>query len=572
MRLTKALFEPITLRHVDIRNRIVMPSMTTRLADPEGFVTPEFIQYYLTRAQGETGLITVEMASPEPAGRHRAGELGISHDRFIPGLQDLTTQLKQAGATTSIQLGHAGGHTRQDITGFPPVAPSALPHKVHEVDTRTVMPQALSLEGIRELVRAFAAAAERAKLAGFDVIELHGAHGYLIAQFLSPLDNQRSDEYGGSLQHRARFALEVVQACRERLGDFPIIFRLSADEYAPGGMRLDQATQVSCWLVEAGVDAIHVTAACYRSQPSAAVMIPPMAYPEGVFLHLAGAVKEVVEVPVIAVGRLHDPILAARVVAEGQADMIALGRQLLADPEWPRKARQGRIEAIRPCISCNTCVDGMRDGSQLHCLVNPQVGRETQYRLTPTERPLSVLVVGGGPAGMEAARILAARGHRVMLCERREHLGGQLLLAARTPMFQNVETRAEVLLKIVEFQTRQLETAGVEVSLAQAVTSEFVAAVRPDLVVLATGASYRLPFCWVPLLLETSWVRTRMLRTLLLKPAIKRLFYSMMRKPNARLFRHLRRSGIDLWRIGDCDHPGKTPEAIASAAELAYRL
>jgi 2,4-dienoyl-CoA reductase-like NADH-dependent reductase (Old Yellow Enzyme family) len=566
------LFDPITLREMQIRNRIVMPSMTTRLADPEGFVTPELMQYYLARAHGETGLITLEMASPEPAGRHRAGELGLSHDRFVPGLQDLTARLKETGARTSIQIGHAGGHTRQDVTGYAPVAPSSLPHEVLEVDTRTVIPQALTPKGIRAVVQSFAEAAERAKRAGFDVVELHGAHGYLIAQFLSPLDNHRTDEYGGSLQHRARFALEVVEACRERVGDFPLIFRLSADEYAPGGLTIDEAKQVCQWLVEAGVDAIHVTAACYRSQPSAAMMIPPMTYPEGVFLHLARAVKAVIDVPVIAVGRLHSPALAARVVAEGQADMVALGRQLIADPEWPRKAREGRVDEIRPCIACNTCVDGMRDGSQLHCLVNPHVGHEGRYRLTSTDRSRSILVVGGGPAGMEAARILALRGHRITLCERSDHLGGQLKLAAKAPIFQEVETNAAVLFKIVEFQARQLAKVGVEVRLAQTVTPETIAALKPEVIVLATGASYRFLFRWLPRLLDSAWVRTRVLKTLLRKSTIKRLFYYGIRKPNTQLFRHLSSSGIDLYRIGDCDRPGKTPEAIAAATELASRL
>ena len=368
----------MTLRGVEIRNRIVMPSMTTRLADPEGFVTPELIQYYLARAHGEVGLITVEMASPDPAGRHRAQELGINQDRFVPGLQDLTARLKEAGARTSIQIGHSGGHTREDVTGYPPVAPSALPHQVLEVDTRTVVPKALTAKEIQALVNAFARAAERAKGAGFDVVELHGAHGYLIAQFLSPLDNLRIDAYGGKLQNRARFALEVVQACRNRIGDLPLIFRLSADEFAPGGFIPEEAIRVCRWLVEAGVDVIHVTAACYRSQPSAAVMIPPMIYPEGVFLHLAHAVKSALDVPVIAVGRLHSPALAEQAVAQGQADMIALGRQLIADPDWPRKVRESRVETIRPCIACNTCVDSMREGSRLHCLVNPNVGREGQ--------------------------------------------------------------------------------------------------------------------------------------------------------------------------------------------------
>ena len=348
------LFEPITLRGVEIPNRIVMPSMTTRLATSEGLVTPELIRYYTARAEGGAGLVTVEMCSPEPAGRHRARELGISHDRFIPGLQELTSRLRAAGARPAIQIGHAGGHTRADVTGVPPVAPSALPHQVQEVDVKTVVPRELTREGIRATVRAFALAAERAKRAGFEVVEIHGAHGYLIAQFLSPLDNHRTDDYGGTLANRARFALEVLQACRERVGDVPLIFRFSADEYAPGGLTLDEASVLAPWLAEAGADALHVTGGCYRSRPSGALMIPPMGYAEATFLHLARAIKPRVAVPVIAVGRLHDPALVERLLSETQADMVALGRQLIADPEWPRKVREGRTDEIRPCVACNT--------------------------------------------------------------------------------------------------------------------------------------------------------------------------------------------------------------------------
>ncbi|MFZ1058844.1 MAG: FAD-dependent oxidoreductase, partial [Candidatus Rokuibacteriota bacterium] len=459
------------------------------------------------------------------------------------------------------------------VTGHPPVAPSAVPHVVQEVDTRSVLPEELTREGIRAVVQAFAVAAERAKVAGFDAVELHGAHGYLIAQFLSPLDNLRGDEYGGPLRNRARFALEVVDACRKRVGDFPLIFRFSADEYAPGGFTLEEAKELACWLVEAGIDVLHVSAGCYRSVPSGDIMIPPMAYPGGVFLHLAGAVKAVVRVPVIAVGRLHDPEVAEMAVIEGHADMVALGRQLIADPEWPRKVREGRIDEIRPCIACNTCVDGMREGDRIKCLVNPWAGREGQRRTTAADRSRRILVVGGGPAGMEAARLLAERGHRVVLVERRGELGGELRLAAKAPLFQNVETNAPVVLKFVEFLARQLEKAGVEVRLGEPVTPRLIDELKPETVVLATGASYRVPFRWfIPRLVESPWGRSRVVKVLLTKNWVRRFFYSVMRKPNDGLYRHVRRSGIQVQRIGDCKQPRKTVEAVLEAAEAGCSL
>ena len=568
-----SLFDPIAIRGMEIPNRIVMPPMTTRLAAPDGSVTPELIQYFVARAEGGAGLITVEMCSPHPAGRHRARELGISDDRFVAGLRELTSRLRAAGSRVAVQIGHAGGHTRQDVTGHPPVAPSAVAHVVQEVDTRRVVPEELTREGIRALVHAFAEAAARAKSAGFDAVELHGAHGYLIAQFLSPLDNHRGDEYGGHLRNRARFALEVVEACRTRVGDFPLVFRFSADEYAPGGFVVEEARELACWLVEAGVDVLHVSAGCYRSLPSGAVMIPPMAYPGGVFLHLARAIKAVVRVPIIAVGRLHDPELAAMAVREGHADMVALGRQLIADPEWPRKVREGRTDEIRPCIACNTCVDSMREGEHITCLVNPWAGREGQRRTSGVDRPRRVLVVGGGPAGMEAARLMADRGHRVLLVERRPELGGQLRLAVRAPLFQNVETNPPVVLRFVEFLARQLERAGVDVRLGETVTGGLIDALNPETVVLATGASYRVPLRWVlPPLLESRWGRSRAVKALLETPWVRRLLFSVMRKRNDRLDRHLRRSGVRVQRIGDCNRPRKTVEAMRDAAELADRF
>ncbi len=569
------LFDPIELRGVTIPNRIVMPPMTTRLAAADGSVTRELTQYYVERAAGGAGLVTIEMASPDPAGRHRAGELGLTDDRFLPGLHALTEAVRRAGACVSVQIGHAGGHTRQDVTGYPPVAPSAIPHVVQEMDTRTVIPRALSHEEIRGVVAAFARTAERAKQAGFDVAEIHGAHGYLIAQFLSPLDNHRTDEYGGTLQHRARFALEVIRACRERGGDFPLIFRFSADEFAPGGFTRDEARDLARWAADAGADALHVSGGCYRSLPSGAIMAPPMSVPEGVFLDLAAAVKKVVGLPVIAVGRIHDPALAMHAIESGKADLVALGRQLIADPEWPRKVREGRTDEIRPCIACNTCIDGMREGSKIRCLVNARAGRESEAALDPEGAPVArrVVVVGGGPAGMEAARLLASRKHHVTLIERGTQLGGRLRLAAKAPVFQYVETSERSILKFVEFLARELARTGVDVRLGTPCTPSDIERLKPDVVVLAAGALYRFPFnLLVPALLGGPLRKSPWLKALLKRPGVKRWFYTTIRKPDTRLEADLSALRIETRRIGDCRVPRRTLDAIGDAVEVAGQL
>jgi 2,4-dienoyl-CoA reductase-like NADH-dependent reductase (Old Yellow Enzyme family) len=568
------IFDPIRLRGALIPNRIVMPPMTTRLAATDGSVTAELIQYYVTRAAGGTGLVTIEMASPDPAGRHRAGELGLMDDRFLPGLRTLTAAVKRAGASVSVQIGHAGGHTRQDVTGHPPVAPSAIPHVVQEMDTRTVIPRALSADEIRRVVEAFARTAQRAKDAGFDAAEIHGAHGYLIAQFLSPLDNHRTDEYGGTLENRARFALEVIRACRQHVGDFPLIFRFSADEFAPGGFTLDEARRLAPWAVEAGADALHVSGGCYRSLPSGAIMAPPMSVPEGVFLELAAAVKETVRAPVIAVGRLHDPALARQAIESGKADLVALGRQLIADPEWPRKVRDGRTAEIRPCIACNSCIDGMREGSKIRCLVNARAGRESEP-LDGAEALVAkhVVVVGGGPAGMEAARLLATRKHRVTLIERGTQLGGRLRLAAKAPVFQYVDTNERSILKFVDFLARELTRTGVDVRLGAAGTASEIERLKPDVVLLAAGASYRFPFnLLVPAVLGSPLRGSPRLKTFLQRPGVKQWFYTTIRKADARLAAELGALGIETRRIGDCRVPGRALDAIAHAAEVASQL
>lgn len=324
------LLTPAKIGRVEIPNRIVLPSMTTRAADDDGFVTEASIAYYVARARGGVGLVTVEMASPEAVGRHRRRELGIYDDRFLPGLTRLVEAIHAGGARASIQLGHGGGHTRRDICGETPIAPSAIPHSVFETTFETIMPEAMSKRRIEATTAAFGRAALRAEHAGFDCVEIHAAHGYLISQFLTPFENRREDEYGGSLENRARFGLDILRAVKRAVPKAAVIFRVSVEDFFPEGMPYAEGQEVAVWAAAAGADAVHVTAGHYRSLPSAAMMIPPMNLPEAPFLGYAADIKARVGVPVIAVGRLGDPATASRAVAAGKADFVALGRSW-----WP---------------------------------------------------------------------------------------------------------------------------------------------------------------------------------------------------------------------------------------------
>ena len=392
------LLTPARIGPVEIKNRIVMPPMTTRTADDEGFVTEDCIAYYLARVHGGTGLITVEMASPEKAGRHRRREIGIYDERFIPGLERLTDAIHRGGAKASIQLGHAGGHTRIDICGETPIAPSAIPHPVYETTFETIVPQEMTKARIEETIAAHVAAARRARTAGFDCVEIHAAHGYLISQFHAPFENRRNDEYGGTLENRARFGLDVLRAVKSAVADIAVVYRLSVEDFFPGGLRFAEGRQIATWAAAAGADALHITAGHYRSRPSAQVVLPPMNFSEATFLDYAADVKKRVGVPVIAVGRLGDPATAERAIGQGKTDFIALGRTLIAEPQWVEKVRRG--EPIRRCLSCNTCINEMRGGARIGCVVNGAAGRETLFAAPQIPQKQRIAVIGAGPAGL----------------------------------------------------------------------------------------------------------------------------------------------------------------------------
>jgi NADPH-dependent 2,4-dienoyl-CoA reductase/sulfur reductase-like enzyme len=337
----------------------------------------------------------------------------------------------------------------------------------------------LSVSGIREIVRKFGDAADRALAAGFEMIEIHGAHGYLINQFLSPFSNIREDEYGGDLERRCRFALEVIEEVRRRIGpDFPLSWKISAQEFVPGGLTVEESIQILRRLVEAGVDIVQVSAG---NDATPEWISQPMFMPKACLADSAAEIKKALDIPVMAVGRINDPLTADRLVAEGSADLVCIGRGLLADPKMPLKAQQGRLDDIRTCIACNTCMESIFRKGRVECMVNPTLGRETEMTLTPADPVKKVMVVGGGPGGLNVAWVAAKRGHQVHLYERARVLGGQLLLGAMT-------TYKKELLTLIEYQKKQIEKYGVHCHLGCEVSVATIAEVNPDVLVLATGA------------------------------------------------------------------------------------
>lgn len=420
----------------------------------------------------------LEVSFVRPEGKAVACQLALNKDDAIPGLRLLAKAAHAHDAVIGPQLHHAGRQTSSKTTGSQPVAPSAIPDP-----TINEVPRALNVEEIKEIVDAYAQAARRAKEADCDFVEIHGAHGYLITQFLSPYSNLREDEYGGSDEKRMRFASEVVQAVRKAVGpEFPIIMRISADEMVPNGIALVDSVKIARKLEEAGVDAIHVSVGNYASL-NQGYMIAPMSMPDGLLVPFAESIKRSVGVPVIAVGKIRSPAQAEEIIRMGKADFIAVGRSLLADPDWPKKAQEGRIEDINKCIACNQgCVSRVLAGDDVWCTVNPETAHEEEFAKPLPESKKKVLIAGGGPAGMEAARIAAMRGHRVVLCEESNNLGGSMNISAMLP---NRPGWAE----LCSYLIREMRRLGIDVRLRTRATAELARQEGAEAAVVAIGAS-----------------------------------------------------------------------------------
>lgn len=474
------LFEPFKIGTMELKNRIVMPPMGTNFSAEDGSVTKRLKNYHVERAKGGVGLIIVEGTYVEPRGRGSVRQLAVDHDNKIPGLRELTTAVRANGAKIALQLIHGGRQSLSSVIGTQPVSAS-------EVFCRLTgeTPRALSVQEIRDVVEAFAEAARRAKEAGFDAIEIHGAHGYLINQFLSPLTNKRTDQYGGDVKGRARFLLEILERVRKKVGSgYPVLCRINGDDYIEGGITLEEAKATAKMLEADGVDALDISAGIYDSPVP--VTTAPMALPRGNLVHLAAEIKQVVGVPVIAAGRINDPELAEEILRQGKADLVSMGRALLADPYLPKKAAAGALDEINRCTACDECISRLVFNEEIACSVNAALGREEEYRIKKAGVPKRVLVVGGGPAGMEAARVSALRGHEVVLYEKSERLGGQLNLAAVPPHKEEIKN-------VTAYLEPQIRKLGVKIMLGKEVTPTLVQKIKPDVVFIATGSVPLLP-------------------------------------------------------------------------------
>jgi 2,4-dienoyl-CoA reductase-like NADH-dependent reductase (Old Yellow Enzyme family) len=482
------LFEPGRIGNKTLKNRIIMSPMQTFSYDSDGTPNQKTIDYFVARARGGVGLIICPGAKPTAESRV-PGTPSFYDDRFIPHFRKLVDAVHEAGSLVAQQINHTGKALTytpgklQEEKVLEAIGPSPLRY----VKTGALLREATK-EDIERLVEQISEAARRVRDSGFDMVEFHAAHGYLLATFLSPFTNRRTDDYGGTPENRARFLCEIIRRTRQKVGeDFPIIIRISGSEFLPGGTVIEDVLIQAPLLTHAGATALHISAGAHENTE---VQFLSYLWPDAYISHLASAVKGVVDVPVITVGKLGNPDVAERVLEEGRADFIALGRSLLADPEWVNKVREGRISELRRCICCNNCWDRIftksREQGRLFCTVNPSLHREKTFGIEVALVKKRVLVVGGGLSGMEAARVAAMRGHSVTLYESKDTLGGQWRLASSQP-------GKEIYNDVLKHLEKGLYDAGVSVRLNTNVTAPLISQLAPDVVILAMGAAPHTP-------------------------------------------------------------------------------
>ncbi|GEA84296.1 oxidoreductase [Cellulomonas gelida] len=475
------LLQPGRIGSLTLPNRVIMAPMGTEMGTHEGLFTEREIAYYTERAKGGTGLVVTGISAvSQDYEQINPGLCRVDTDDCVPGLTALAAAIHEVGGLVSLQLTAGLGRNINVVDPDRlPISASDNPHYA----TPDVLCRPLELDEIRVIVQRFGEAAARAATAGIDAIDIHGHTGYLIDQFMSPQWNRRTDEYGGSTENRCRFAVEIIQAVKAAAPGLPVSFRLSVDHRYPGGRGVAESQEIARILQDAGLDLMMADEGSYEAMD---YVFPPYYLGDACMVPAARAMKEVLSIPVMAVGNLT-PENAVAVLEDGDADFVGIGRGLIADPQWAGKIAAGRRDDIRPCIRCNQlCVGNAFFALPLGCAVNPQVGFERERALTPVDTPRRVAVVGGGPAGLEAARVAAIRGHDVDLYESEHHLGGVLWPAA-TPEFKS-ELR-----KMIAWWERQLSGLSVRVHLGTTITAESPELDGVDDVIVATGAAPVVP-------------------------------------------------------------------------------
>lgn len=473
------LFSTIKVRGLELKNRVVFPAMGTKMGTEDKFVTQQIIDYHVARVVGGCGLNFTEVCSVyAPAAPKKF--LSIAGDEYIEGLKKLTDSIHEAGGKAGVQLWLGGLAVASD-----PEAMIIIPSDMPVQGTDYTMPGA-SIETIKEAIKAFGEAAKRAVEAGFDTIEFHAGHNYVPHSFLSPFFNKREDEYGGSLENRARFSIEAIKAIRENIPeDMPLFMRVVAqDDYLEGGLTIEDIIEFCKMSKEAGVDVVDVSRGNFSS---AAIKfeVPPVDLARGFNVENAARIRKETGLITVAVGRINDPALAEDILESDKADMVVIGRAQLADPEFCNKAREGREDTIVKCVGCNQgCYDGFvsTEVPFITCLRNPALGRESEYKLVKTDTPKKVLIAGGGIAGLEAAIILKERGHNPIVCEASNSLGGQFALAGEAP-------RKEEMKEAALSRGQQAINEGVEIKLNTPVTTELIDEIKPDEVIIAIGSA-----------------------------------------------------------------------------------
>ena len=466
---------------VELRNRFVMPAMGSGHSERDGSVGEESIEYYAARARGGFGLIITEYVGVDPDGMGARNQFKIYSDEHTNGFIKLAEVVHSHGSKIFMQLHHGGKWADSRISGHPTVSASPIPWHVRD---ETILE--LSTQGVYDLIEKFGDAAFRAKKAGYDGVELHGAHGYLIPQFMSTYMNRRIDEFGGDILGRSRFATGVVRNIKQKCGgDFPVIMRLSGDETADGGMRLNETRVMARLLEEAGTDALHVSAGMPSAYGDKGYSLASFRTPMGFLTYLAEEIKKSVKIPVITVGRIVDPAMADSIIRDGMADFVSLGRASLADAEFPKKVLEGRTDEISPCIGCmSLCLtgpgpDGVSPGAS--CALNPFSGHEFDMKIEPAAKKKTIAVVGAGVGGLEAAWVSAARGHDVVLYEKNGRPGGQAFTAGMPPNKQGF-------MLAIKYYMAMCKKHGVDIRLNAEVTADTVLSLNPDAVILSTGA------------------------------------------------------------------------------------